>query len=45
MQWVQEGKIKVDKETVVEAKFEDIPKVWGRLFTGETQGTLVTKLV
>ncbi|KAI9639199.1 uncharacterized protein MKK02DRAFT_39490 [Dioszegia hungarica] len=45
MQWVQEGEIKVDKETVVEAKFEDIPKVWGRLFTGETQGTLVTKLV
>jgi NADPH-dependent curcumin reductase CurA len=42
---VQEGKLTVDRETVVETKFEDIPKTWQRLFSGGNQGTLVTKLV
>lgn len=44
-QFVADGKLTVDRETVVETKFEDIPKTWQKLFTGENQGTLVTKLV
>ncbi len=44
---VKEGKIKVDEEneTVVETKFEDIPKTWMLLFEGANTGKLVTKLV
>ncbi|KJZ71217.1 hypothetical protein HIM_09360 [Hirsutella minnesotensis 3608] len=43
---VQEGKIEIgDKsETVVPAKFEDIPKVWKSLYEGHNQGKLITKL-
>lgn len=43
---VQEGKIKIgsENETVVDTKFEDIPKTWLRLFAGGNQGKLVTKL-
>lgn len=44
----KEGKIKVDNksETVVETKFEDIPKTWVKLFEeGGKQGKLITKLV
>ena len=44
-QWVEEGKLTVDRETVVDTKFEGIPQTWQKLFTGENQGTLVTKLV
>ncbi|KAI9685626.1 MAG: hypothetical protein M1820_010776 [Bogoriella megaspora] len=43
----KEGKVKIDaaSETVVETKFEDIPKTWMMLFEGGNQGKLVTKLV
>ena len=40
------GKIKIgeESETVVPAKFEDVPKTWSLLFTGGNQGKLVTEL-
>lgn len=43
---VKEGKIKLDEssETVVDTKFEDIPKTWMMLFDGGNQGKLVTKI-
>ncbi len=42
----KEGKIQVGEanETVVETKFEDVPKTWMRLFEGANTGKLVTKL-
>lgn len=44
--WVEEGKIDVTEgETVVDTKFEDVPKTWQLLFTGGNKGKLVTKLV
>jgi NADPH-dependent curcumin reductase CurA len=44
---VKEWKIKAgeDNETVVDTKFEDIPKTWTKLFEGGNRGKLVTKLV
>lgn len=47
VQALKQGKIKVDEasETVVDTKFEDIPKTWMRLFEGANTGKLVTKLV
>ena len=44
---LKQGKIKVDdaNETVVETKFEDVPKTWMMLFEGANTGKLVTKLV
>lgn len=43
---IKEGKFKAEgAETVVETKFEDIPKTWARLFTGDHQGKLLTKLI
>ena len=43
----KEGKIKVGEanETVVDTKFEDVPKTWISLFDGANTGKLVTKLV
>ncbi len=43
----KEGKIQVGEanETVVETKFEDVPKTWMSLFEGSNTGKLVTKLV
>lgn len=43
---VKAGKIKLDDEgeTLVPAKFEDVPKTWNLLFTGGNQGKLVTEL-
>lgn len=43
----QEGKLKIDEESesVVETKFEDIPKTWHMLFEGGNRGKLVTKIV
>ena len=43
----KEGKIKVgeENETVVDTKFEDVPKTWMSLFEGANTGKLVTKLV
>ena len=43
----KEGKIQVGdaNETVVDTKFEDIPKTWMGLFEGSNTGKLVTKFV
>lgn len=43
----KEGKIKIgdESETVVDTRFEDIPKTWFKLFDGGNTGKLVTKLV
>ncbi|KAF6222873.1 hypothetical protein HO133_000924 [Letharia lupina] len=43
----KEGKIKVgeENETVVDNKFEDVPKTWMSLLEGANTGKLVTKLV
>lgn len=43
----KEGKIQVgeENETVVDTKFEDIPKTWMSLFEGANTGKLITKLV
>lgn len=42
-----EGKLKVgdENEHVVEAAFEDVPKTWVKLFSGENTGKLITKIV
>lgn len=37
--------IRDDNETVVDTKFEDIPKTWAMLFTGGNTGKLITRLV
>ncbi|PQE03543.1 alcohol dehydrogenase superfamily zinc-containing protein [Rutstroemia sp. NJR-2017a BVV2] len=44
---VKKGTIVVgdESETVVDTKFEDIPKTWMMLFSGGNKGKLVTKLV
>ena len=43
---VADGRIKLgNAETVVEAKIEDQPSIWMRLFSGGNQGKLLTKLV
>jgi NADPH-dependent curcumin reductase CurA len=41
------GKIKIGKEneTVVDTKFEDVPKTWTKLFVGANQGKLVTHIL
>ena len=46
-QALKEGKLRLDEgsETIVETKFEDIPKTWMMLFEGKNQGKLVSKLV
>ena len=43
----KEGKIKVgeENETVVDTKFEDVPKTWMLLFEGANTGKLISKLV
>lgn len=43
----KEGKLRVDDstQTLVPAKFEEIPEVWVRLLEGKNQGKLVTKLL
>lgn len=47
VQALKEGKIKVGdaNETVVDTRFEDIPKTWMKLFEGANTGKLVTKVV
>ncbi|KAF7549737.1 hypothetical protein G7046_g8249 [Stylonectria norvegica] len=43
---VADGRIKLqDAETVVEARIEEQPEVWMRLFSGGNQGKLITKLI
>jgi NADPH-dependent curcumin reductase CurA len=45
-EWIKEGKIKTNEaEQVVEAKFDDVPEIWQRLFHGANRGKLVTHLV
>lgn len=43
----QQGKIVVDDstETVIEGRFEDIPRIWLKLFDGSNTGKLTTKLI
>ncbi|KAL1857246.1 quinone oxidoreductase [Paecilomyces lecythidis] len=43
----EEGNIKATKEgvTLVPAKFEDVPKIWMRLFEGQGTGKLLTQVV
>lgn len=44
--WIQEGKIDISEgEMVIEAKLEDVPQVWQKLFEGGNRGKLITKLV
>lgn len=44
--WVQDGTISTEAcETVVQAKFEDLPTVYQKLFTGANQGKLITELL
>lgn len=41
-----DGRIKLDKgKTIVEARIEDQPEIWMRLFRGQNQGKLLTKLI
>ena len=44
---LQSGKLKIgdENETVVDTKFEDIPKTWTMLFDGGNTGKLVTNIV
>jgi NADPH-dependent curcumin reductase CurA len=43
----KEGKIILDDsmQTVVNTKFEDVPKTWMKLFEGANTGKLITKIV
>ena len=43
----KDGKIKIgeENETVVDTKFDDVPKTWMSVFEGANTGKLVTKLV
>lgn len=42
----KEGKIRIgpENETVVDTRFEDVPKTWMKLFEGANTGKLVTRL-
>lgn len=41
-----DGRIKLDHgETIVEARIEEQPEIWMRLFSGQNQGKLLTKLI
>lgn len=43
---VEDGKIKVREcEQVVQARFEDIPETWLKLFEGGSTGKLITEIV
>ncbi len=42
---LKDGKLKIDEgEHVVKGGFEDIPKTWMKLFSGENTGKLVTAI-
>jgi NADPH-dependent curcumin reductase CurA len=43
----QDGKIVIDDsvQTVIEARFEDVPSVWLKLFEGANVGKLCTRIV
>ncbi|KAF2097071.1 NAD(P)-binding protein [Rhizodiscina lignyota] len=47
VQAVKDGKLKLGDEnnTIVDTKFEEIPKTWTLLFEGANKGKLLTKLV
>lgn len=42
----QQGKIVIDDsmQTIIDAKFEDVPNVWLKLFEGGNTGKLCTKI-
>ena len=41
-----DGRIKLGHgETIVEARIEEQPEIWMRLFSGKNQGKLLTKLI
>lgn len=43
--WLKDGTLtNTEGETVVPAKFEEIPEVYQKLFSGANQGKLITKL-
>lgn len=44
---IKDGRLRVnsESETIVETKFEDVPKTWMMLFAGVNTGKLITKLV
>lgn len=42
---LSDGKLQIEEgEQVVKAKFEDVPKTWLKLFSGENTGKLVTAI-
>ncbi|KIW12232.1 hypothetical protein PV08_09508 [Exophiala spinifera] len=45
-QAIQDGKLKIGEgnQTVVPTKFEDVPKTWLKLFSGDNTGKLLTKI-
>jgi NADPH-dependent curcumin reductase CurA len=44
--WVEDGTISTEGcETVVRARFEDVPVVYQKLFTGANQGKLITEFI
>lgn len=45
-QAIEDGKLDIgaESEQVVPAKFEDIPKVWMKLFEGSNTGKLITAI-
>jgi NADPH-dependent curcumin reductase CurA len=46
VQTFKEGKINLDGgETLEKVPFEEIPRVWGRLFDGTHTGKLITEIV
>lgn len=47
VQAYQEKKITIgdENETIIDTKFEDIPKTWAHLFSGGNTGKLVTRIV
>ncbi|WWC96604.1 hypothetical protein V866_003473 [Kwoniella sp. B9012] len=45
-QWIRGGTISnTESETVIEGKFEDIPEIYNKLFSGGNRGKLITRLV
>lgn len=44
---IRDGRLRInsESETVIDTKFEDVPKTWMMLFSGVNTGKLITKLV
>jgi NADPH-dependent curcumin reductase CurA len=44
--WVKDGTISTEAcETVVQARFEEVPTVYQKLFSGANQGKLITEVI